>query len=181
MFKSHYPPHYYFDNKIYFITARTVNKNRFFNTKEKKDLLKKILIEASNKFKVGFYAWTILDNHYHLLLDVLKGESIPGFVKTINGKSAFLLNGIDKARKRKIWFNYWDTCIRSEKDFWTRFNYIHHNSIKHRYAEKMEDYLFSSYNCWLEKKGIEWMNDAFEKYPIIDFTPGDDFVLHSKE
>ena len=170
MFKPHYPPHYYLDNKIYFITSRTVDKNRFFNTKEKKNLLKKILIEAGNKFNIGFYAWIILDNHYHLLLNVLKGDSISDFMKIINGKSAFLLNGIDKVRKRKIWFNYWDTCIRSEKDFWMRFNYVHHNSIKHRYAEKMKDYYFSSYNYWLEKKGIEWINDAFEKYPIIDFT-----------
>ena len=89
MFKSHYPSHYYFDDKIYFITARTVNKNRFFNTKEKKNILKKILIEAGNKFKISFFAWTILDNHYHLLLNILKGESVPGFIKTINGKSAF--------------------------------------------------------------------------------------------
>ncbi|NOQ68305.1 hypothetical protein GQ568_02595, partial [Patescibacteria group bacterium] len=82
MFKPHYPPHYYFDNKIYFITARTVDKKKLFNTLEKKKLLKKIMIEAGNKFKIGFYAWTILDNHYHFLINVLKGDSIPGFIKT---------------------------------------------------------------------------------------------------
>ena len=170
MFKPHYPPHYYFDNKIYFITSRTVDRERILDTEEKKNVLKKTMIEAGNKFKIGFYAWTILDNHYHLLLDVLKGESIPGFMKTINGKSAFLLNRIDEIKKRKIWFNYWDTCIRSEKDFWMRFNYIHHNSVKHNYAKKMDNYIFSSYNYWLNKNGAEWMSNAFERYPIIDFT-----------
>ena len=100
----------------------------------------------------------------------MKGDSLPGFIKTINGKSAFLLNRMDKVEKRKIWFNYWDTCIRSEKDFWMRFNYTHHNSVKHRYAKKMKDYSFSSYNHWLEKNGVEWINSAFERYPIVDFT-----------
>ena len=45
----------------------------------------------------------------------------------------------------------------------------------------MEDYPFSSYNCWLEKEGVEWMSNIFEKYPIIDFTIEDDSALHSKE
>ena len=181
MFKPHYPPHYYTDNKIYFITARTVDKKRILDTEEKKAILNKAMIEAGNKFNIGFYAWIILDNHYHILINILKGDSISAFMKLINGKSAFLLNGIEKARKRKIWFNYWDTCIRSEKDFWMRFNYIHHNAIKHNYVKKMSDYSFSSYDQWVVKKGIEWMSDAFEKYPIVDFTIEDDSALHSKE
>jgi len=23
---------------------------------------------------------------------------------------------------------------------------------------------------WIEKEGIEWVGDVFEKYPIVDFT-----------
>lgn len=170
IFKPHYPPHYYLDNKIYFITARTIDKKRILNTNEKKNILKKTIISASEKFNVDFYAWTILDNHYHLLVNILKGNIIPELMKAINGKSAFLLNRLDKIKKRKIWFNYWDTCIRTEKDFWMRFNYIHHNSVKHSYTKKMDDYAFSSYNQWIAKEGVEWMSNTFEKYPIIDFT-----------
>ncbi|NIA10010.1 MAG: hypothetical protein GWP10_09850 [Nitrospiraceae bacterium] len=170
MFKQHRPPHYYFYNKIYFITARTIEKKKVFNTEEKKNLLKKTIKEAGDKFKISFYAWIILDNHYHLLLNVSQGELLPAFMKVINGKSSFLLNKIDKTEKRKIWFNYWDKCVRNEKDFWVRFNYIHHNSIKHRYAKKMKDYQFSSYDNWIKKESVEWINDVFEKYPIVDFT-----------
>ena len=174
MFKQHRPPHYYFDQKIYFITARTINKEKFFNTKEKKNILKKIIKEAGDKFQITFYAWIILDNHYHLLLNISQGKLLSAFMKAINGKSAFLLNKIDKTEKRKIWFNYWDRCIRNEKDFWIRFNYIHHNSIKHGCVKEMKDHQFSSYNNWIEKEGIEWVNDAFEKYPIVDFTVNGD-------
>ena len=174
MFKQHRPPHYYFDQKIYFITARTINKEKFFNTKEKKNILKKIIKEAGDKFQITFYAWIILDNHYHLLLNISQGKLLSAFMKAINGKSAFLLNKIDKTEKRKIWFNYWDRCIRNEKDFWIRFNYIHHNSIKHGCVKEMKDHQFSSYNNWIEKEGIEWVNDVFEKYPIVDFTVNGD-------
>lgn len=107
-------------------------------------------------------------------MKILKGEALPNFMKTLNGKSSFLLNKMDAVKKRKIWFNYWDTCIRDEKDFWTRFNYIHHNPVKHGYANKMEDYKFSSYKNWLDKRGAEFLSDAFEKYPVYDFTPDED-------
>ena len=41
----------------------------------------------------------------------------------------------------------------------------------------MEDYKFSSYNHWVNKKGLEWMMSVFEQYPIVDFTIDyDDFV-----
>lgn len=174
MFKSHYPPHYYVDQGMYFITSRTVDKRHYFNTDRKKELIRKILVEAKNKFNISFYAWVILENHYHILMKILKGEMLPNFMKTLNGKSSFLLNKIDMVKKRKVWFNYWDTCIRSEKDFWTRFNYIHHNPVKHNYVNRMEDYKFSSHKNWVEKKGMEFLSDAFERYPIYDFTVDED-------
>ena len=76
--------------------------------------------------------------------------------------------------------DYWPTsaavndCIRTEADYWTRFNYIHHNPVKHGYVEQMEDWPFSSYRYYFENQGEEWLMDAFRQYPIIDFTDSDD-------
>ena len=72
-----------------------------------------------------------------------------------------------------VWNQYQDYCIRNEKDFYYHFNYIHHNPVKHKYVNEQSDvlgYEFCSYRKWIEKKGKEWMNDCFEKYPIKDFT-----------
>ena len=176
MFKPHYPPHLYLDQKIYFITARTVNKKPFFNTDEKKRLLSKIIKEAGNKFKIKFYAWVILDNHYHLLIKILKGKKLPDFMKLINGKSAFLVNKLEKIQKRKIWFNYWDKCIRNESDFWKHFNYIHHNPVKHGNVgvqTSVCNYEFCSYRQWFKKKGEQWLISCFAANSIRDFTAED--------
>jgi putative transposase len=115
-----------------------------------------------------------MDSHYHILLKIEKGRNIPDFVKGVNGKSAYLLNNIEKLPERMVWYNYWDVCIREAEDFWKRFNYIHHNPVKHGYSERMEDYEYSSYKKWLESKGDEWMKDVLERYPVIDFTKGDE-------
>lgn len=173
MFRPHYPPHLYLNNQIYFITARTVNQELFFHAHHKKLLLQRVIQEAKTKLKISFYAWAILANHYHLLFKLPQGKDLPNFVHTINGKSAFLLNKLDKIQQRKIWFNYWDHCIRNEVDFWKHFNYIHHQPVKHNlYKNQNEafEYPFSSAQQWIEKKGMEWLESCFELYPIIDFT-----------
>ena len=79
-----------------------------------------------------------------------------------------------RENQNRIWYQYWDYCIRDEKDFWKHFNYIHNNPLKHGLVGNLESalkYEFSSGNLWLEEKGSEWLNSIFEAHPIIDFTP----------
>jgi putative transposase len=59
--------------------------------------------------------------------------------------------------------------VRDEKDFWTKFNYIHYNPVKHGYAEKPEDWKFSSFNDILEKNGVEWVDDCWARYPVVEY------------
>ena len=164
------PPHLYRDNTIYFITANTVNKNHYFNDNPKKNTLINTLKEALDKFHFGLYAWVILDNHYHLLLKITESKTLPLFIRFLHSKSTILLNKLDKWPGRKVWHNYWDRCIRSENDFWTRFNYIHHNPVKHGYANSMKEYKFSSYSSYLKKYGNDWLVSCFERFPVKDFS-----------
>jgi putative transposase len=114
-------------------------------------------------------AWAILDNHYHIEFKVKEANMLSKIINQVHGRLSYLFNKMDDEPGRKIFQNYWDTCIREEKDLWTRFNYIHHNPVKHGYCKKMQDYSFSSFGYYLEEKGREWVDDCFSKYPIIDF------------
>jgi len=54
-------------------------------------------------------------------------------------------------------------------DIWRCINYNHINPIKHGYVDSLlnlSSYKWSSYNQYLEKFGIEFMMECFEKYPI---------------
>ena len=173
MHKKHHPPHIYEDDTFYFLTARTVEKNKLFDTGEKKRIFNRTLKNVLEKYNYLLYAWTILDNHYHLLVKIAIGENLKFFVKDLHSLSAKRINELDGQTGRKVWFQYWDRCIRDEKDFYFHFNYIHHNLVKHGYVKIQDDvlkYPFCSYNQWMEKKGGEWMSDCFAEYPILDFT-----------
>ena len=174
----HRPTHLYLNNKIYFVTGKTFHGEKYFNTDQKKIIFRQIFNNLSKQMGIKIYAWILLDNHYHFLVsfnNALTGVTpkISKFINRLHALTALKLNKIDNLPNRKIWYQYFDRCIRSEKDFWTRFNYIHNNPIKHGYIknpDKLYLYKFSSYNQWLNKKNAEWMASCFAQYPIVDFT-----------
>lgn len=163
---KHRPPHIYSGESVFFITASTWNKDGFITGDEKKELLKNCIFEFANKYGANIFAWVILDNHYHVEFEINDSNKVPEFIRYAHGKSAKLINDTDGKRDRKIWYQYWDSAIRGEIDFWKRFNYIHQNPVKHKYCSKMSDYNFSSYSEYDSK----WLDDCFVKYPIIDFV-----------
>jgi putative transposase len=84
------------------------------------------------------------------------------------------LNASDNTHGRQVWHNYWDTCVRTEADYWTRFNYVHYNPIKHGYVKQLSDWPFSSYGYYLKHRGEELLLDVLERYPVVDFTDPND-------
>lgn len=172
--RIHQPYHLYLDNQIYFLTAHTyLNRYTLASRFQKQKILDKIR-EFFLLFKFDLYAWVILINHYHVLFKLKTGGDLPKCMGKIHAGFTYETNQADGLSGRKIWQNYWDRCIRSEKDFWTHMNYIHHNPVKHCQAIRMEDYEFSSYGFWLKKKGPDWMSSVFQQYPIIDFSISND-------
>lgn len=56
-----------------------------------------------------------------------------------------------------MWYSYLDTCIRDEAGYWTRFNYIRYNPVKHGYVSRPADWPFSSYRYYLRTRGAAWL------------------------
>ena len=172
-FKKHIPFHLYLDDQTYFVTARTVDKKKYFNSNEKLNLLANRLELARSKFNLVLHAWVALSNHYHILFALKQGKELSEIIKFINGGSSYDINKLDNTPGRQVWWNYWDRCICEEKDFYIRFNYIHHNPVKHGYTAANGDYQFSSYNYYKDKLGEEFLQNTEYYYPVIDYTDED--------
>jgi len=156
--KKHQPVHLYVDNSWYFLTVKIYGSQHILDEDVKKQLLLEKLKYEFKSFGYELKAWVILDNHYHLEFKTDRGNILSKILNRVHGNISYTINKMDNQEKRKVFQNYWDSCIRSERDLWTRFNYIHHNPVKHGYSQRMEEY------------GKEWLDDCFQKYPIIDFT-----------
>lgn len=95
------------------------------------------------------------------------------FARRLNSLIAKRLNEIDSKKGRKVFYQYWDYCIKDEKDFFKIFNYIHQNPIKHglvKNFDDLENFEFCSYKYWLVKKGKDFLFDCFYYYPANDIN-----------
>ena len=171
---NHHPPHIYIDDTWYAISSATLKHTPFLTSERAKALVRDTLKDFVQRFGIVLWAWVILDDHYHLLLKTSRGKDLPRFFGQLHGSTARQLNLWDATPGRRIWHNYWDTCIRNETDLWSHFNYIHSNPVKHGYVQRLEDWPFSSYHYYLRTKGEEWLQDCWMYYPVIDYLGGDD-------
>ena len=166
----HHPPHIYQDNTWYMITASIYESQRILRPGEHKGFFRDQLEVYTRTFEIRLAAWVILDDHYHILIKIRAGSNLTGFIRKLHGRVAYELNKNDSTPGRKVWHNYWDTCIRSEVDYWKRFNYIHYNPVKHGYVNGFEQWEYSSYSYYLDKYGADWVANIFREYPIVEFA-----------
>ena len=169
----HNPAHLFIPKAIYMITGSTLHKREFFNTEKKRSFLHKVLHEKVTELEWEMEAWAILCNHYHFIARAPESAStLPALIRSIHSLSARYVNDIDNKHGRRIWHNYWDKCISSDKAYLERLHYVHCNPVKHGLVEKPEDYPFSSFNWFSEKADIEFrrevLSQSIESLNIID-------------
>lgn len=210
---KHRPFHIY-DGHTYFLTGRMLEGFKILSDDKKKHFLQSKLAELSIEMNIGILAWSILDNHYHILCmlrlsedevventnlttDKLafvtpnetkgvvnasspkdaRGEKLVRFLRRLHSISSKKFNLEDKTPSRKIWYQYWDYCIRNQADFWIHFNYIIEQPLKHGLVKILREaynYKYSSNPVWLERFGEEGLSESFIKYPVKDWTPSED-------
>jgi putative transposase len=164
----HHPPHLLIDNSWYFITAHTFDNIFAFSSYKAKENWISAFANCCKELNIKNQAFVIMSNHYHILCYFENAQIIPRFINLLHGRTSYFINSFENQQGRRIWHNYWDRLIRNEKDFWTKFNYIHYNPVKHGCVSDPVFWRHSSYEHFILTKGSEWMADCFETYPIID-------------
>ncbi len=198
--KPYHPPHYYADNRFYFITARTFNRRQIWRSDAAKRIFVTELRSAIQDYSIPLYTWATLHEHYHALIYIEQKTQLVPFIKRLHGASAIQTNKQDRTPGRKVWYNYWDYCPRDDRDFYRVFNYIHIQPIKHgillvpdglgigpadtytlsvagvpELHELLARYEFTSYRYYARKYGLDAMVNVWLDYPIPRSWEGDVF------
>jgi hypothetical protein len=128
--------HWYRDNQVYFITARCREQVRAFAGEE----AKRIFWDRFDFYTArhGFVPWitSLIDNHYHTLGYLKCGEALGPMMRSIHGSVAKLVNDTLAARLTPFWReagarNYFDGCIRDEKQCRLAYRYVQRQSVRH--------------------------------------------------
>jgi len=147
----HTPAHLFQEDALYMITASTYQKQPYINSNERKTQWRDAFFKACELYHWHIIAWVVLINHYHVILrsPEQNATNLPKLIASLHKFTARRWNIEDNKSGRKIWWNYWDTCLRTERDFETRLRYIFWNPVKHGLVSRPENYQFSNYQDFL--------------------------------
>ena len=170
-FAWHAPPRFDYVGDLRFIVTAACYEHKHIIGKSSERLAEceSEIVGICGESGAKLFAWCILPNHYHILIQT---EDIRDFLKRLgkfHGSSSYRWNGEDNRRGRQVWFRELERSMRSDRHFYASLNYIHHNTVKHGYATKWQDWPFSSANEYLEKVGTEKAAEIWREYPVLDY------------
>ncbi len=169
----HSPPHLNSNSQFYHLSAACYRHQSFIGfSLQRMQAFSHSLLDFLRQDDMKLFAWCLLPNHYHLLIQCEKLLELSKSIGQLHGRTSFLWNGEENQRGMQVWHRCSDRAIRGENHFCATMNYIHHNPIKHGYVKKWQDWPFSSAQEFIERQGMERVKYLWERYPIYDYGKG---------
>ncbi len=167
------PPHWFVSNAIYIVTGATLYKKPLLDSDSKRINFCETLIERAGILGWSLEAWFVMSNHYHFIARSPENAlSLKALIQGVHSINAKFIDRIDEMPGRRVWYNYWDTCIMTEESYYARLNYVILNPVKHELVQSPEDYPFSSYRCFLENAEPDFqklvLSQSFDDVQIMD-------------
>jgi putative transposase len=166
----HGPPHYAGESGLYLITAACYEHQPVIGTSPQRLAeFEAELLATAAEHSHPIFAWTVLPNHYHLLLQTPDVVALLHAIGLLHGRTSYRWNGEDNRRGRQCWHRAAETGMKSEGHFWATLNYVLHNAVRHGYVERWQDWPYSNAARYLEELGREEAARRWKEYPILDY------------
>ncbi|MEK6231703.1 MAG: hypothetical protein N2A42_07610 [Luteolibacter sp.] len=174
----HAPPHWLFNEGVYFVTASTYHRERLFGTDEKLGAVTGLLVESAERFGWNLRAWSVFSNHYHFLADSPKGsgETLRKWLGEFHRSSAIQLNQIDGVQGRRVWMNFRESLITHQTSLLARLKYVNENPVKHGLVDVATEYPWYSAS-WFEQTAPESFRKSVERFKTDRLNVEDDFEV----
>jgi putative transposase len=171
----HRPLHVFEPNQLYMVTAGTLHKQMFFKGTDRLGLLQNHLFSLSEKFGWELQAWVLFSNHYHFIAKAPDdAQTLKVLVRQFHSLTARELNRMDSFSGRKVWFQYWDTCLTYEKSYYARLNYVMNNPVHHGLVSAASAYKFCSAG-WFETEAEKNFINKVKSYKYDQVKVDDEF------
>jgi len=170
----HSPPHRpLFADLQYHITAACFeHQNHIGKRPERLDTFTAAWLALFNDYTKKIFAWCVLPNHYHILIETSDILDLFRELGKFHGRTSYFWNGEEQTRGRKVFYRAMDREIRSERHFWSTWNYIHHNPVHHGYVQHGKDWPWSSAGEVLKQMGSDEVRRIWYNYPIRNYGEG---------
>ena len=128
---------------FYHVVTRGNNKEKIFDRTGDKIEFKNILKRELNEYPVTIYAYCIMTNHVHLMLET-EQKVLSRFMQRVNSTYAEGYNSKYDRYGHVFQGRYYSDCVETEEYYWCCLRYIHNNPVKVYLAGQPFNYRFSS-------------------------------------
>ncbi|MCR4317713.1 MAG: transposase [Planctomycetes bacterium] len=171
----HAPSHMFASNTVYMVTAGTMYKQRIIDSNRKLMIVQTKMFEILDEEGWLLQAWAVLSNHYHLVACSGSSQtSVSRLVGRLHSVSSRALNLEDATPGRKVWFQFWDTCLTHEKSYYPRIGYVNNNAVHHGIVKRAEDYPFCSAG-WFERNAEQEFKMKVKSFKFDKIKVEDEF------
>ena len=130
------------------------------------------LLERVKENESPVFAWCVLPNHFHLLVETDDPRYSKKEIGKLHGLTSREWNQEENTVGRTVWHRCADRKIRNERHYWATINYIHNNPVHHGYASTWTDWPFSSAADFIAQAGREKAVSIWRDYPVWDYGKG---------
>jgi putative transposase len=167
----HSPPHLHSEGQNFFHLTATCFEHApvIGRNLERLDAFPQSLQGALETACKQVFAWCVLPNHYHLLVETWNLRETTSLLGQFHGRTSRVWNLEEGTRGRHCFHRTADREIRGDRHFWATVNYIPHNPVHHGLVEKWGEWPWSSAPAFLEKVGRQEAIRLWNEYPILDY------------
>ena len=141
----------YYISSFLHIMVQGINKEDIFKSDFYKNLYMEFVNENIKMFELKIFAYVVMNNHVHILLNYSKIEDVLKFMHKTNQSFAQTYNKLENRVGYVFRGRYKCEQIKDEAHLYNVLAYIHFNPIKAKIVNKLSEYKFSSYNQYINE------------------------------
>lgn len=141
------------ESGIYHIIIRGINRQSIFEEEEDNKRFLEILEKYKEKSEYKIYGYCLMGNHVHLLLKI-EGEAIEQVMRRICGSYVYWYNRKYDRIGNLFQGRFKSEPVEDEAYLLIVQRYIHQNPIKAGLVNSIEEYKWSSYDEYVNKKRL---------------------------
>jgi putative transposase len=161
----------------YHVTARINRKETLLDPAGTKALFLSVLARAKKRYLFRIHNFTILGNHFHLIIEPGDGVSISRVMQWILSVFARSYNRIH-ALCGHVWGErFFSRIFRTAREFAYTFDYVDYNPVKAGLSLSLGDWIFSG--LYFRRRGIRGIIDPLPPHLAMMLPRHDQLMIDS--
>lgn len=139
---------------FFHVMVQGIKKEKIFYKREYKEKYIQLMKIFKEKQKIELVNYCVMDNHVHIIIYTEDIEELTKFMERLNTTYAINYNKAEN-RVGYVYRNRFESKEIYNQDYLTKcIKYVHMNPVKAQITKTEGEYKYSSYNDYINKKGI---------------------------